>query len=122
MQHIIALAQQLHEFSQRTEAREAEMWRRLGLVAIKDMMQATLARHYIEAKLELNRMQNQLALLQGRDLDKMAVDLALLRVDQDHLKGELVPRLQQNEVGLRTRIEQLEQDCINLCAHEMYIQ
>ena len=42
-QHIIALAQQLHEFGQRTEAREAEMWRRLGLVATTDVMQATLA-------------------------------------------------------------------------------
>ena len=98
------------------------MWRRLGPVATIDVMQAALAQCYTEAKLGLDQMRNQLALLQGRDLDKMAVDLALLRVDQDHLKGELVPRLQQNEVGLRTRIEQLEQDCINLCAHEMYIQ
>ena len=30
-QHIIALAHQLHEFGQRTEAREPEMWRRLGV-------------------------------------------------------------------------------------------
>ena len=61
-------------------------------------------------------MWNQLALLQGRDLDKMVTDLALLRVDQDHMSGELVPGLQQNEAGLRTRIEQLEQDLINLRA------
>ena len=46
----------------------------------------------------------------------MAVDLALLRVDQDHLKGELVPGLQENEIGLQVRIEQLEQDLINLHA------
>ena len=48
-QHIIAFAQQLHEFGQRTKAREAEMWRRLGLVAMTDVMQAT----------ELNTMQRQ---------------------------------------------------------------
>ena len=80
-QHIIALAQQLHEFGQRTEAREAEMWRRLGVVATTYVMQATLAQHYTEVKLGLDQMQNQLALLQERDLDKMAADLALLRVD-----------------------------------------
>ena len=56
------------------------MWRRLGLVATTDVMQATLAQHYIEANSGLNQIQNQLALLQGRDLDKMAIDLALLRV------------------------------------------
>ena len=121
-QHIIALAQQLHEFGQRTEAREAEMWRRLGLVATTNVMQATLARHYAEAKSGLDQMRNQLALLQGRDLDKMVTDLALLRVDQDHMRGELVPGLQQNEAGLRTRIEQLEQDLINLRAQQMHKQ
>ena len=31
-QHIIALAQQLHEFGQRTKAREIEIWKRLGLL------------------------------------------------------------------------------------------
>ena len=51
------------------------------------------------------RYKNQLALLQGGDLDKIATDLALLRVDQEYLRGELVPRLKKNEVGLRTRIE-----------------
>ena len=59
------------------------MWRRLGLVATTNVMQATLAQHYTEAKSGLDQMQNQLALLQGRDLDKMVVDLALLRVDHD---------------------------------------
>ena len=119
-QHIIVLTQQLHEFGQRTEAREAEMWRRLGLVATTDVMHATLAQHYTEAKSRLDQMRNQLALLQGRDLDKMAANLALLRVDQDHLRGELVPGLQQNEVGLRTQIEQLEQDLINLRAQQVH--
>ena len=70
------------------------MWRRLGLVAMTNMMEATLTQHYTEAKSGLDQIQNQLSLLQGRDLDKMATDLALLRVDQDHLRGELVPRLQ----------------------------
>ena len=92
-QHIIALAQQLHEFGQRTDAREAEMWRRLGLVAMTYVMQATLAQHYIEAKSGLNQVWNQLALLQGRDLDKIVANLALLRVDQDDLRGKLVPKL-----------------------------
>ena len=70
------------------------MWRRLGLVAMTDVMHATLAQYYAEANSGLNQMRNQLALLQGRDLDKMATDLALLRIDQDHLRGEeLVPRL-----------------------------
>ena len=92
-QHIIALTQQLHEFGQRTEAREAEMWRRLGLVAATNVMQAILAQHYIEVKWGLDQIRNQLTLLQGRNLDKMAVDLALLRVDQDDLRGKLVPKL-----------------------------
>ena len=96
------------------------MWRRLGLVATTDVMQATLAQHYIEAKSELDQIRNQLALLQGRDLDKMATDLALLSVDQYHLRGALVPGLQQNEAGLRSRIEQLEQDLINLCAQQVH--
>ena len=115
-QHIIALAQQLYEFGQRTEAREAEMWRRLGLVPITDVMQATLAQHDTETKSGLDQMENELALLQGGDLDKMAADLALLRVDQGRLRGELVPRLQQNEVGMWRRIDYLEQDFINLRA------
>ena len=75
------LAEQLHEFGQRTEAREAEMWGRLRIVVTTDAMQATLTQHYTEAKLELHQLQNQLALLQGRDLDKMATNLALLRAD-----------------------------------------
>ena len=57
-QHIIALAQQLHEFGQRTEAREAEMWRRLGLAATTNVIQATLAQHYTEAKLGLDQIRN----------------------------------------------------------------
>ena len=48
------------------------MWRRLGLVVMADVMQATLAQHYIEAKSGMDQMWNQLALLQGRDLDKIA--------------------------------------------------
>ena len=105
-----------------TEAREAEMWRRLGLVAMTYVMQATLAQHSAEANSGLDQMWNQLAVLQGRDLDKMVTDLALLRVDQNHMRGELVPGLQQNEAGLQTRIEQLEQDLINLRAQQMYKQ
>ena len=68
----------------------------------------------------LYRDRNQLTLLQGRDLDKMVADLALLRVDQAHLRGKLVPTLQQNEARLWTRIEQLEQDLINLRAHQVH--
>ena len=37
-QHIIALAQHLHEFDQKIEAKETEKWRRLGLVAMTDVM------------------------------------------------------------------------------------
>ena len=57
------------------------MWRRLGLVAMTDVLQAILPQHYTKAKLGLEQMWNQLALQQGRDLDKIAIDLALLRVD-----------------------------------------
>ena len=81
------------------------MRRILGLVATTDVVQATLAQHYTEVNSGLDQMWNQLALLQGRDLDKMATNLASLRFDQDHPRGELIPRLQQNEVGLWTRIE-----------------
>ena len=49
-------------------------------------------------------------------MDKVVADLALLRVDQNYVKGELVPGLQQNEADLRTRIEQLEQEVINVKA------
>ena len=65
----------------------------IGLVATIDVMQATLVQHYAEVKSGLDQMRNQLALLQGRDLYKMAANLALLRVDQDHLREELVPGL-----------------------------
>ena len=51
------------------------------MVATTDVMQATLTQHSTKAKSELRHMQNQLALFQGRDLEKMGVDLALLRVD-----------------------------------------
>ena len=83
-------------------------------------MQATLAQLYTEMKSGLHQMWNQLALLQGRDLNKMAADLALLRIDQDHLRGELVPGLQQNEARPWTQIEQLEQDLINLHAQQVH--
>ena len=92
-QSLIALTQQPYEFGHQTEAKEIEMWRRLGLVAMKDEMQATLAQYHGEIKSEVNRMQEQLALLQGKDVDKVVVDLALLRVDQDYVKQELVPGL-----------------------------
>ena len=62
-QHIFALTQQLHEFGQRIEAREVKIWRRLGLVTTTNVMQAILAQHYTKAKLGLDQMQNQLALL-----------------------------------------------------------
>ena len=55
------------------------------------MLQATLAQHYIEVKSGLDQMQNQLALLQERDLDKMVANLTLMRVDQTP-KGETSPR------------------------------
>ena len=32
-QHLVALAQQIYEFSHRTEAREMELWHRLGHTA-----------------------------------------------------------------------------------------
>ena len=32
-QHVVALAQRLHEFGHRTEAREMELWHRLGHAA-----------------------------------------------------------------------------------------
>ena len=104
------------------EAREAEMWRKLGLVAMKDEVQATLAQYHNDVKSEINRMKEQLALLQGKDVDKVVADLALLRVDQNYVKGELVPGLQQNEADLRTRIEQLEQEVIIVKAQQLHKQ
>ena len=53
----------------------------MGLVTTIDVTQAALAQHYTKAKSGLDQMENELALLQGGDLDKMAADLALLRAD-----------------------------------------
>lgn len=107
-QCLVALAQQLSEFDQRMEAREAEMLWKLELVAMKDELQAILAGYTNEIKSEIIQMQRQLAVIVEKDVNKMNRDLSVLRVDRDYLQQEVVPGLQQNEARLRTRIEQLE--------------
>lgn len=43
-----------------------------------------------------------------KDGDKVIRDLAILKVDQDYLQYEAMPRLQQNEVESRVGIVHLE--------------
>lgn len=81
-QRLVALDQLLFEFGQRIEAREAEIYNKLGLFAMKDEVQAILVGYNNEFKSEVTQMQRQLALLADKDIDKMIRELAILRVDQ----------------------------------------
>ena len=61
------------------------MWRRLGLVAMKEEVQAMLAGYNHEIKSEMAEMQRKLTLMVDKDMDKVVQDLAIARVDQDYL-------------------------------------
>lgn len=87
---------------------------------MQDEVQAKLIGYNNEIKSGIAQVQRQLTLMADKDVDKVIKDLAILKVDQDYLQQEVVPRLQQNEVGLRTRIEQQEKDVINMRAQLTY--
>lgn len=78
------------------------------MFAMKDEVQAPWIRYNNGAKSEIAQMQRRLALMVDKDIDKLIRDLAILKAVQDYLQREAMPRLQQNEAGLRTKIEQLE--------------
>lgn len=52
-QRLVDLTQKLFEFGPRVEAREAEMWQKLGLVAMKNEVRAMLVGYTNEIKSEI---------------------------------------------------------------------
>ena len=60
-QHVVALAQRLHEFSHRTEAREMELWHRLGHVAQLSKVEQRMANCRLEMANEFDRFTERLS-------------------------------------------------------------
>ena len=77
-QHVVALGQRLHEFGQRTEAREMELWHQLGHAAQLSEVEQRMANSRQEMANEFDRFTERLSYFINRESHQFGQRLTLL--------------------------------------------
>ena len=77
-QHVVALAQRLHEFGHRTEAREMELWHRLGHAAQLSEVEQRVAHGQQEMANEFDRFTERLSDFINWEIHQFGQRLTLL--------------------------------------------